>query len=270
MRCPFPPTLSVVLVLLGFSIASPAQAHDYWLRLDSSTAIRPGTDAEIRMWVGDKLSRAEEDEYSARKAKEFVHVSAAGTSDLKGLAKEGMSPVIVLPELSDGGHLVAMTRSYSHITLPGWKFSSYLSTEDFDDVLAARKEAGATWSSGRERYSRYLKMLLQVGSVRDPTFGTVLGQKYEIVLLNDPMTLQPGESVAVQVLFGGKPAANVRVAARSVQHTGSEGRTDGDGRVSLPLSGRGEWLIRSVHMQPCGCKKADWESFWASYHFIQF
>lgn len=260
----------VCLAGVALSLPGTSEAHDYWLKADTPSAVRPGEDVDIRMWVGDKLDRGEEDEHNEKKARNFVHVSAKGTADLGGKTRDGATPIIVLKSLASGGHLVAMTRSYSHITLPGWKFSTYLFAEEFKQVAATRKDSGATWSAGRERYSRHLKTLIQVGSVRDTVYGTVLGQKYEIILLADPMALGVGENLPVRVEFGGKPAAGVRVVARSVEHKAAEGRTDAAGLVSLPLSGRGEWLIRSVHMRPCsGCKKADWESFWASYHFIQ-
>jgi len=260
-----------LFVISSLAWAGPAQAHDYWLRLDSDLAVQPGTDVDVRMWVGDKLGRGEEDEYRARKVKSFVHLSASGSENLKGRTREGATPTISLSQLSPGGHLVAMTRGKNHITLPGWKFSTYLFAEGFKGVSEARKESGTTWSAGKERYSRYLKTLIQVGRPADSIYGTVLGQKYEIVLLNDPMAMVAGESLSVLVLFGGKPAQGMRVVAKSAEHDGAEGRTDPSGVVKLPLSGRGEWLIRSVHMRACdGCKKADWESFWAAYHFIQF
>jgi uncharacterized GH25 family protein len=270
MQYSFPKLIGSLSLLLALSIATPAGAHDYWLSLDSSASIRAGTDAEIRMWLGDKIARAEEDDYSSKKAKQFLHVSAAGTTDLTKTAKNGAMPVTVLSELPEGGHLVAMIRAYSHITLPGWKFRRYLNHEDFDEVSGARKTAGDSWAEGRERYSRYMKTLVQVGTKKDPTFGAVLGQKYEIVPLEDPMAVPAGGSLGIQVLFEGTPAADVRVVARSVEFGNVEARTDASGQVRLTLEGRGEWLIRSVFMQACGCDRADWESFWASYHFIQY
>jgi uncharacterized GH25 family protein len=266
-----PRLMLAATLAFSFALSGSAQAHDYWLRLDSEAVIRPGTDAEIRMWVGDKLGRGEEDEYRASKAKSFVHISAAGTVDLKARARDGATPLITLPELPAGGHLVAMTRTYSHVTLPGWKFGTYLMAEEFSEVLAARKDAGATWSAGKERYSRYLKTLVQVGWAADAIYGSVLGQKYEIVLLNDPMALAAGGTLALRVLFEGKLAAGVRVVARSREHGSIDARTDSSGGVKFVLPARGEWLIRSVTMRSCSsCKRADWESFWASYHFIQF
>ncbi len=266
------PRLSLLFVfVVALSWSGPAQAHDYWMKADIGTAVQPGADLDVRMWVGDKLSRGEEEEHRPKKAKSFVHVTASGTVDLKGRTREGATPAIALQNLSAGGHMVALTRSSSHITLPGWKFSTYLLKEEFEAVVSARKASGTTWSDGKERYRRYLKTLIQVGKATDSVFGTVLGQKYEIILLADPMALGAGQSLPVRVEFDGRPAPGVRVVARSVEHKGSEGRTDSSGVVTLPLSGRGEWLIRSVQMRPCGgCKKADWESFWASYHFIQF
>jgi uncharacterized GH25 family protein len=270
MRYTFPKLIGSFSFLLVLSFATPAGAHDYWLSLDSSEAVRAGGSAKIRMWVGDKLTRAEEDDYSSERGRQFLHVSAGETIDLRGTVKNGAIPVTTLSELPEGGHLVAMIRAYSLITLPAWKFRRYLKHEDFDEVSAARKAAGQSWSEGRERYSRYMKTLVQVGTKKDETFGAVLGQKYELVPLEDPMAVPAGGTLGVRVLFEGKPAADVRVVAMSAEFGSVEARTDASGQARLPLAGRGEWLIRSVYMEACGCEQAEWESFWASYHFIQF
>ncbi|HMC15773.1 MAG TPA: hypothetical protein VKI18_09085, partial [Albitalea sp.] len=45
-------------------------------------------------------------------------------------------------------------------------------------------------------------------------------------------------------------------------------RSDADGRVLLPLSHVGAWMIKAVHMRPAPAGSgADWESLWASLSF---
>jgi hypothetical protein len=47
-------------------------------------------------------------------------------------------------------------------------------------------------------------------------------------------------------------------------------RTDKQGRATLPVQARGEWLLSTVHMVPCTeSDQAEWESTWASLTFAR-
>ena len=264
-----------LLLLLGMIFCpKAADAHDYWLAADGSTDLMPGQDAVIRLWVGDDVTQPEEELYRQAKMWRFVHVAREGTTDLRKSAVDGAAPIVTLPELSPGGHLVAMDRSYSNITLPGWKFKTYLFVEGFAAASEARSAAGKSWAEGKERYSRYLKTFFAVGEARasdsasKSVFGRVLGQRYELVPKTDPSRLKPGQSLTMQVLLERSPAAGVRVVAKSTKGEEIEGETDSHGLVQLTLPVAGDWVIRSVHMRPCSdCKRADWESLWAAYSF---
>ncbi|MEE2828746.1 MAG: DUF4198 domain-containing protein [Myxococcota bacterium] len=260
--------------LLVLGSAASASAHDFWMEADGVSPAEPGSGLDIRLWVGDSFKKREESPYSTKRALAFQHVSRVGKENLLPRATHGKTPVVSLSDLAVGGHLVAMTRNTTHITMPGWKFTTYLMSEKFETVAAARKAAGTRWSEGRERYTRYLKTLVQVGAAAvgagDEVYGTVLGQRYELIPLNDPMSVEPGEALVLRLLFEGKPLEGLRVLARSPEHGEVEARTDANGVVRLVLPERGRWLLRSVHMRACtGCSKADWESFWASYYFAQ-
>ncbi|MCP4870483.1 MAG: DUF4198 domain-containing protein [Proteobacteria bacterium] len=252
--------LPLLLVLLLLPAA--ALAHDYWLEGTADGAIT------VRMWVGDSFHKGEEKAYSKRKAGSLVRVSAAGTVDLKPSVDNGVTPVVTFTPEGDGGHLVATTRTASKVSLPGWKFSTYLSHEKFDHVSAARKAAGTSWDEGRERYTRYLKTLVQVGTKGDEVYGTVLDHRFEIVPLNDPSFVSAGDPLVIRVLFEGKPQPGVRAVARSKSKEEVEAITDANGVARLVLPSADIWNARAVYIRACtGCDDADWESFWASYQF---
>lgn len=123
----------------------------------------------------------------------------------------------------------------------------------------------------RERYSRYLKSLLQAGSRHDETYKRELGFALEIIPLANPYELKVGDSVKVKVLFEGKPLPNAKVFADN-REAGStrtqQARTTPDGIAALELDRSGFWLVRLVHMRRCAdVAEADWESFWAAYSF---
>jgi len=250
------------LLLVLTLLPAVALAHDYWLESTRDGAIT------VRMWVGDAFHKGEEKAYSKHKAGSFVRVSAAGTVDLIGTAVHEATPILTFVPSAEGGHLVAMTRKLSKTTLPGWKFTSYLSHEKFDHVSEARSAAGTTWDEGREQYTRYLKTLVQVGDTRDEVYATVLDQKLEIVPLNDPSFLAAGDPLVIRVLFKGEPIEGIRAVARSKTKDEVDAITDVHGVARLVLPTTGVWNARAVYIRACaGCSDADWESFWASYQF---
>ena len=256
-----PATLLLALLLL---VPAAAAAHDFWLR----GHVEPGEPVAVRLWMGDHFHKGEEVAYKARKAASFVLVDRSGTTDLKPDATDGATPLRTFTPRGEGGHLVAMDRTTSKITLPGWKFTSYLSAEKFESALQARSEAGSTWSEGREIYTRHLKTLVQVGAAQDEVYGTVLGHDYEIVPLNDPSFLAPGDPLVVRVQFEGSPLQDARVVACSMGKEEVETRTDERGGARLVIPTAGVWNVRSVHIAPCdGCNHAEWQSWWASYQF---
>ncbi|MGQ9922299.1 MAG: DUF4198 domain-containing protein [Desulfobacca sp.] len=74
-----------------------------------------------------------------------------------------------------------------------------------------------------------------------------LGLPLEIVPLQDPLTLPPGQELPVQVLFSGQPLANTRVRVEQVQELFS---TDAHGKVNLKLADRKQQMIMAGHQVP--------------------
>jgi uncharacterized GH25 family protein len=170
-----------------------------------------------------------------------------------------------------GTYLVAVERRPQLIKLGADKFTRYLAEEGLAGIMEQRKRLGETKLPGRERYSRYLKCLLQAGDRLDDTYKTVFGQRLEIVPEANPFGLRRMDSLPVRVLFEGKPLAGVKVSAH--HRTAAKTRTltavtDGEGRANFRLDRSGPWLVRLVHMRRCADRKeADWESFWGALTF---
>ena len=125
----------------------------------------------------------------------------------------------------------------------------------------------------KERYSRYIKCLVQSGQPgNDTIYKTVIAQNFEIILLQNPFLLHKGDTLKARIFFMGQPLVNKVISARN--RSGSEpsqllnSRTNGKGVCSFPLKRTGEWFIHATHMIICPDRnEADWESFWTSYSF---
>ena len=153
-------------------------------------------------------------------------------------------------------------------------FEKYLASEGLDHVLKLRKERGEETKNGKERYSRYVKTLIDAGDGNTEALNKVVGQTIELVPLDNPYTKQVGDAIRVQLLFRGKPLVNHLIsstyagASDKPDTYAQSARTDERGVVTLHLTHSGPWLVRTVHMLPLPDNKdADWESWWASITF---
>lgn len=236
-------------------------------------------------------------------------VTAAGSVNLlKELPDEETLPVVkpILQRRMDAGGLalVTMEHAFIHDQHSREKFLEYLAHEGYpladhehghghEQHKHSQQDQGHSPHQGhpehetidfqahmgsrpnqRERYRRYLKTLVQVGTPGiDDLHRRRLGQELEIVLLQNPYRLAPGATLEVQILFQDKPLSDALVKAYNRDAEGvvikAKARTDAQGIARFKLDHKGFWLFRLVHLQPCRgeCRFADWESNWASYSF---
>ncbi len=170
------------------------------------------------------------------------------------------------------GELIAAVQTIPNlIELNPAKFTDYLKEEGLTETIAWRAAHGESGKPGKERYSKYAKAVLIAGAANGFASHRV-GYVIEIIPEADPYTLKPGALLPVQVLFRGKPAADLQIesawAAGGGQKTTVAGRTGPDGRTKVPLPSAGLWRIHTIKMERCAEPSvADWESFWASMTF---
>ena len=261
----------VVLAALALC-AAPTLAHDYWLEPDAFF-LSTGKNTRVHLFLGDAFGAEEERPLQRERTPQFRMYSAGGEQDLLASpVRDGRKPVAVITPSRPGNYLIAMERDPWKIRLGAKKFTEYLREEGLDEIVRRREQAGEQRKEGRERYSRHLKALVQVGDLRDDTFGRVLGHRLEIMPEVNPYGLKRGDVLRVRVLFEGRPLKGALVSAYNKGRgtiRRQEARTSGDGVSSFTLSGTGRWLVRLVHMRRCeaDCDEVDWESFWAAYSF---
>lgn len=266
---------ALLLLLLVLAPAS-VLAHDYWLAPEHFT-LPVGEALRVDLRLGGHFEAEESRPYQPERTKSFVLVTPSGTLDLRQRAKDGVAPVLagLVPEF-EGPGLIGMERRWVDIELTDAKFTDYLEHEGLTAIAELRDERGHR-KVERECYMRALKSLIRVGEGKDDDglYRRVLGHRIEIVLLDDPYALDPGDELRARVLWKGKPLPNALVTAyhRPAPERGEVGtltaRTDAEGEVSFRLVAGGAWLLRLVHMVPCrGCSYTDWESYWTSFSFV--
>ena len=251
-------------------LASRAHAHDYWL-VPAELVVPGDRDVAVSLFVGEDFVSDEEKPFEPPRYPRLSLLHAGRVQDLAGAAVAGARPLLRLPLRGEGGHLLVVDRNASRIELEPRKFEAYLAHEGLGAVIRERARLGESDKPGRERYSRYLKALVQVGRVRDETYGASIGQRIELVPEVNPVFLEPGAELPVVVRFAGEPLAGAKLEAFSrdgADIRGASYTTDVAGRVRVAIDRRGVWLLRLTHMVRCqDCSDADWESCWTSYTF---
>lgn len=263
-------TGTLASLLAALLLAAPARAHDYWLAASPTSPAR-GAEVAISLWVGEDFVAASQKPMDRARTTAFRVVHAAGQDDLLPEAVDGSMPLLRYQPAATGGHLLALERGPTRITMRARKFNHYLEHEGLLAALAARRALVEHHWSARERYTRYLKVFVQVGDGVDSVSTKVLGQRIELVPDRDLAQLRPGDRLGVVLYFEGRPlpGAQVEVFVRGTAGArGQKATSDAAGRVEFSVERAGTWLVRAVHMQRCvGCRDADWESFWAAYGF---
>jgi uncharacterized GH25 family protein len=252
-----------------FILMLSAFAHEYIL-IANKYRIAKGDTLEVHLFVADGFNIELERPMQTAITKKFEMITENGTIDLLATTDNGSLPVINRKADFDGLALIHTERDYARITLPTAKFLSYLK-EDHIENIKVKNDSSKKFQ--RERYTRYIKCLVQSGKIKkDTLYKTITGQNFEIVLLQNPYLLQKGDVLKAQVFFTGKPLTNKLITARN--RTGSEpataftSRTNANGICSFQIKRKGDWFIHATHMIPCPDKAdADWESFWSSYSF---
>jgi len=250
---------------------SPVFAHDYWL---APATYRPavGDKFDVRLLVGDKFISEIERSLQKPRTVSFRLVDKDGKArDLLRSGRKDQKPVAQLVLPGQGTFVLAMQRDWAVIEMKAKKFHEYLEHEGLQRVIQLRKAAGEADKPAKERYRRYLKSVLRGDGVASSTWRRRLGHKLEILPLEDPSGVTPGDSLPVRVLFQSKPLVGAQVSVFGRQGkkvTVHAARTDARGRVSLKIDHPGEWVVRLVYLRRCPEKKeADWESFWSAMTF---
>lgn len=170
-----------------------------------------------------------------------------------------------------GTLIIAASTRPTLIELEPPKFLSYLKEEGLTNAIEWRDRHSESSKPGKERYSKYAKSLVVAGQ-SDEFFRHRVGYIIEIIPEADPAALNAAGQLPIQVLFRGKPAADLQIETSWAGAAGVKtvivGRTDANGRLRVPVSGVGRWRIHTIRMERCAdTAAADWESFWASLTF---
>jgi len=263
----------VIPALLLLVTAGTLAAHDMFLRAENYFVPPEGT---VRVQVLNGTFSKSENSVTKDRLRDLsiVNHSNVTTPLDKGVwADTGDTSIVTLKVGESGTYVVGASLLPREIPLTAKQFNTYLADDGLPDVLAARKKNGELDRPARERYSKHVKAIIQVGSSHSAGYSAELGYPAELVPVNNPYTLSVGGTLRVRAVVEGAPVANQVVVsggrtpsgARIAQQTV---RTDRDGIARIRVGSRGVWYVKFIHMEKAAADTTiDYESKWATLTF---
>jgi uncharacterized GH25 family protein len=255
--------LSVPLLLATTGVLA---AHDLFLQ-PASYFVAPGSTLVVRVLNGSFSSS--EGAVAKDRLRDIALVTPGGPTRLDTTAwtARGDTSTLTVRTKESGTYVIGVSVHPRELKLTAKEFNEYLAHDGIPDVLEARRKAGELDRPARERYSKHVKTLVQVGDRRSEQYQSVLGYPAELIPLDNPYTLKSAGTLRVRALVDGEPVPNQLVVAGNQKGYRSV-RTDSSGVASVQIGSRGGWYVKFIHMQPAvGDTAVDYVSKWATLTF---
>ena len=274
------------LTVLTVVIVTAVSAHTLFLKLDSFF-LEPNSTGMVALFNGNfdrsenAIARGRMLDVSVVSSGGVVHPpeSAWRDSAVFHWSPDSVDTAMLSFETGDPGtYLIGVSTAARMIDMNAEEFNEYLVHDGIVDAIEQREAAGKTNDEVTERYSKYVKALVQVGDARSGEWAHELGYPVEFMPLRNPYELGVGDELRVRFLRAGEPVANQLVYANYEGHHGRDAggehveavitRTNADGVATIPLSGTGRWYLRTIHMVETPSEPdIDYESNWATLTF---
>lgn len=252
-------------------VVAGAQAHDLFLRLDSYV-LQPNSKAIVRVLNGT-FQKSDGAVARERLAHLSLHGSGLKASNVDSMVwrVEDKTSVMEIQTGGPGTYLVGISTRPREIALKAADFNDYLEHDGIPDILAARKKNNELGKDVRERYSKHVRAVFQVGDKLSNDYKKPLDYPVEIIPQQNPYSLKVGQTISVLCVLEGRPLEKQFVIAGWESKDGKlhsvNARTDGKGIARFKLANPGKWFVKMIHMEPISGPGLNYDSKWATLTF---
>jgi len=252
------------------SVSATSHAHEFWLE-PLSFKIEQGANIQANIKVGQGL---EGDTYAFFPAN-FERFDLSVNDTTRPLKNRfAQKPAVDQMTKAEGLHVLTYQSRPSKLRYEKREtFEKFLHAEGLEWVLEAHKKRGLPELDFLELFKRFAKSLVKVGSGQGE--DRLMGMPFEWLILTNPYTDSSINKVSAQLFFEGKafPGSTVNVfIQREGKISKLQLKTDSEGKVDVPVTEGGLFLVNAVHMvKPSkglvAATGAAWMSLWASTTF---
>jgi uncharacterized GH25 family protein len=257
-----------LITCLFLSTAIKAFAQDYIL-LPENFILHRNDNLSLHLISANQFVKQDELKYEASKTAKFDIYVGSKKADLTSLTKENAMPIVTFKVENEGLNMISMVRKSITDEIERDDFLKILDDEGM--TRESEKAKNGSKDSFREKYTWYMKSLVEVEKNSANNFDKPLNEEYEIILKDNPYKGNYGDDIIAQVKLRGKAIANVIVILYIKTAGGNifaqKLSSDKAGQVYFKLSREGIYLLRSLYMEPSKDKNADFETWMASYTF---
>lgn len=269
------PKAAPAWLLASVMVSTPVSAHEMFLKPENTNPA-PDSAQTVRL-INGTFDKSE----NAIARKRMVDVRIVGDADVikpppSAWYDDENASYLDFQSGAAGTKVIGVSTKPRIITMSPDEFVAYLRHDGVLDTLAVFEKEN-TLALIRERYSKHVRTVIQVGDRKSDAYATTLGYPVEIILDQNPYKRKFGDNISFRVLYAGEPVANqwARASYEGFHgHDASGGhinayamRTDAEGRAGFLLSHKGLWYISLIHMQKIDDPDADYESNWATITF---
>ena len=186
---------------------------------------------------------------------------------------KGLATYLKFTTGTSGTYIAGISTLPRNIDLSAVEFKDYLEHAGLTDMIATREVLGLAEKAAKEKYSKHVKAILQVGDNRSNHFNREFGYPIEFIPLDNPYDAKIGDAIKFKLISGGKilPEQVVQFGSRSITNnpgsSGGSARTDDEGIISIDLTSDGIWYLATIHMVETAEADLDYESNWATITF---
>jgi len=258
---------SVIPAILLTALPPSAHGHDLWLIPEANA--ESGKAVLVHANSGMEFPKSEQAPDPAAFQKR-IWIGADGSRHaLEAAGQSEKSGLLRFQPATTGTYIVAVETKPKLITLDAASFNEYLVADGLPHIYRLRAKEKLLDQPARERYSKYPKALIRIGSgLGDPC--RPIGLALEIVPLHDPFLLERGDTLRVRVLFRGTALEDANlgwdVPGDGEAPSGTV-RTDKNGEALIPIARNDLMTIRLTHMTRATADDHEWESFWTTLTF---
>jgi uncharacterized GH25 family protein len=263
-------TISIISLLV-------LSSHDMFLKL-KSYYIEPGAETVVYLYNGtftkseNVIDRKRMKDISVvNRGEKIIHPS------IEQWREEDNQTILKIKTGKEGTSVVGVSTKPNVIELSAKEFVEYLKHDGILDVLEARQKSGEDNKPVKEKYSKHVKAIFQVGVTQSDDYKTLLSYPLEFIPKINPYSLKTGAEFSATLIKNGKPVAGELVYASYDGHHGHsedgshieavKTRTDRNGIVKIKLTKSGHWYLRAINMVKSTEPGIDYESNWATLTF---